>query len=180
MSDMANKAFLKMKKAGIRADSHSYTALIHTYSVDGWHEEAYITIETIKIKGIKPSIETYTALLDAFRQIGYTQALMEIWKSMMHDKIEGTRVTFNTLLDGFAKQDGENRQVPNPKSYEKLRTILDVKAAIKNRKDKSVILGIINSCMGLLKPNKRGKNDEFQKTKKKWSRPSGSLSGRRD
>ncbi|KAF6172271.1 hypothetical protein GIB67_024893 [Kingdonia uniflora] len=29
---------------------------------------------------------------------------MEIWKSMAHDKIEGTRVTFNTLLDGFAKQ----------------------------------------------------------------------------
>ncbi|KAF6172272.1 hypothetical protein GIB67_024894 [Kingdonia uniflora] len=74
----------------------------------------------------------------------------------------------------------KNKQVPDPKSYEKLRTILDVKATIKNRKDKSAILGIINSSMGLLKPKKRSKKDEFWKNKKKWFRSSGSFSSRRD
>ncbi|QHO11971.1 Pentatricopeptide repeat-containing protein [Arachis hypogaea] len=29
---------------------------------------------------------------------------MKIWELMMLDKIEGTRVTFNILVDGFAKQ----------------------------------------------------------------------------
>ncbi|KAL4374137.1 hypothetical protein AHAS_Ahas05G0151700 [Arachis hypogaea] len=55
-------------------------------------------------EGIKPSIETYTALLDAFWRVGDTQTLMKIWKLMMLDKIEGTRVTFNIIVYGFAKQ----------------------------------------------------------------------------
>jgi len=54
--------------------------------------------ESMRREGIKPSIETCTTLLDAFRRAGETQTLMEIWKSMMDD-----RVTFNIVLDGLAK-----------------------------------------------------------------------------
>ncbi|KAL8057314.1 hypothetical protein ABFX02_04G176900 [Erythranthe guttata] len=255
-SDKAADAFLRMKKAGIKPSSHSYTALIHAYSVDSWHEKAYITFENMLRDGVKPSIETYTALLDAFRRAGETEMLMKIWKMMTRDKIEGTRVTFNILLDGFAKkgqyveardvvcefgkkglspnvmtynmlinayarggqesklpqllkemaalnlkpdsvtystmiyafirvrdfkraffyhkQMAKSGQIPDARSYQKLRAILEVKAKIKNRKDKSAIIGIVKSSMGLLKEQKKGKKDEFWKNRKHRSRTPGS------
>lgn len=256
MSDMASDAFLRMKKVGIKPTSHSYTALIHAYSVNGWHEKAYMAFENMLRGGIKPAIETYTALLDAFRRAGDTITLMKIWKMMINDNIEGTRVTFNILLDGFAKQGHyteardvicefgkiglqptvmtynmlmnayarggqdsklpqlltemaalnlkpdsvtystmiyayvrvrdfkraffyhkqmvKSGQLPDAKSYQKLRVILDVKAATKNKKDKSAILGIINSRMGSVKIKKKGKKDEFWKNKKQRSKTHGS------
>lgn len=249
MSDMAADAFLRMKKVGIKPTSHTYTALIHAYSVNGWHEKAYMAFENMIREGIKPAIETYTALLDAFRRAGDTITIMKIWKMMINDRIEGTRVTFNILLDGFAKQGHyteardvlcefgkiglqptvmtynmlmnayarggqdsklpqlltemaalnlkpdsvtystmiyayirvrdfkraffyhkqmvKSGQLPDAKSYHKLRAILDVKAATKNKKDKSAILGIINSRMGSVKIKKKGKKDEFWKNKKR-------------
>ncbi|KAH9307462.1 hypothetical protein KI387_035373 [Taxus chinensis] len=103
MSDKAANAFLRMRKRDIFPSSHSYTALIHAYSIDDWHEKAYITFEEMIREGLKPSIETYTILLDGYRRVGDTQKLMEIWKMMMEDGIEGTRVIFNILVDGFAK-----------------------------------------------------------------------------
>ncbi|KAJ1389853.1 Tetratricopeptide-like helical domain superfamily [Sesbania bispinosa] len=173
MSDMAADAFLKMKKVGIKPTSHSYTALIHAYSISGWHEKAYAAFEHMQREGIKPSIETYTALLDAFRRAGDTQTLMKIWKVMMSEKVEGTRVTFNILVDGFAKQGHymaardmvKSGQVMDATSYQKLRAILDVKAAAKNKKDKSALLGIIKSKMGFEKTKR--KKDEFWKFKKR-------------
>lgn len=50
------------------------------------------------------------------------------------------------------------------KSYQKLRSILDVNLATKSRKDKNAILGIINSKMGMVKSRKEGKKDKFWKT----------------
>ncbi|KVI06258.1 pentatricopeptide repeat-containing protein At5g50280, chloroplastic [Cynara cardunculus var. scolymus] len=251
MSDMAADAFLKMKKSGIKPTSHSYTALIHAYSISGWHEKAELAFQNMKRDGVKPSIETYTALLDAFRRAGDTESLTRTWKTMMNDKVKGTRVTFNILVDGFAKQGqysdardvicefgkiglkptvmtynmlinayarGGNEsklpqllkemavlelkpdsvtystmiyayvrvrdfkrafyyhkemvksgQVPDARSYHKLRAILDVKAATKNKKDKSAIMGIISNKLGWVKIKKKGKKDEFWKNKKKWS-----------
>ncbi|XP_010555519.1 PREDICTED: pentatricopeptide repeat-containing protein At5g50280, chloroplastic [Tarenaya hassleriana] len=248
MSDMAADAFLRMKKVCVKPTSHSYTALIHAYSVSGWHQKAYASFEDMQREGIKPSIETYTALLDAFRRCGDTEKLMEIWKIMMREKVGGTRVTFNTLLDGFAKQGHyieardvvsefgrmglpptimtynmlmnayarggqhgklpqllkemlalnlkpdsitystmiyayvrvrdfrraffyhkmmvKNGQVPDARSYEKLRAILEEKAKTKNRKDRSAILGIINSKFGRVKAKKKGKKDEFWKDRR--------------
>lgn len=61
-------------------------------------------------------------------------------------------------------------QIPDVNSYEKLKSILDVKATTTNRKDKSVILGIINSKMGMVKAKQKGKKDEFLKFKKRSPR----------
>ncbi|KAF3436704.1 hypothetical protein FNV43_RR19451 [Rhamnella rubrinervis] len=55
--------------------------------------------------------------------------------------------------------------MPDPKSYQKLRAILDVKAARKNKKDRKAIVGILNSKMGLVKTKR--KKDEFWKNRKK-------------
>ncbi|CAA6659625.1 unnamed protein product [Spirodela intermedia] len=258
LSDMAANAFLRMKKSGIKPTSHSYTALIHAFSVGGWHEKAFAAFESMKIEGVTPSIETYTALLDAFRRAGDAEKLMAVWRLMMRDKVEGTRVTYNIVLDGLAKnglyvqardvisefgrigiqptvmtynmlmnaygrggqhyklpqllkemsalnlkpdsvtymtiiyayvrvrdfskaffyhkQMVRSGQVPEAESYRKLRAILDVKTRVKNRKDKSALLGIIDSSMGLLKKRK-GKKDEFWKYKKRQSGPSKAVEG---
>lgn len=104
MGDKATDAFLRMRKQGLLPTSQSYTALIHVYSLCGWHEKMYNTFENMTREGLKPSIETYTTLLDCYRRAGDTQKLMEIWKMMMKDGIKGTRVTFNILVDGFAKK----------------------------------------------------------------------------
>ncbi|CAL9776305.1 unnamed protein product, partial [Musa acuminata subsp. burmannicoides] len=115
MSDMAADSFLRMKKAGIKPTSHSYTALIHAYSVGGWHEQAYAAYENMKREGgISPSIETYTALLEAFRRAGETDKLMEIWKSMISNKVEGTRptvMTYNILMNAYARG-GQHCKLP--------------------------------------------------------------------
>lgn len=70
----------------------------------------------------------------------------------------------------YHKKMVKSGQVPDAKSYQKLRAILDVKAATNNRKDRKAILGIINSKMGLLKSTKKRKKDEFWKNKKQQSR----------
>ncbi|XP_022769963.1 pentatricopeptide repeat-containing protein At5g50280, chloroplastic-like [Durio zibethinus] len=67
----------------------------------------------------------------------------------------------------YRKQMVKSGQVPDIKSYEKLRTILDVKAATQNKRDRSAILGIINSKMGMVKGKRKTKKDEFWKYKKK-------------
>ncbi|KAK2429377.1 Pentatricopeptide repeat (PPR) superfamily protein [Trifolium repens] len=234
-----------MKKVGIKPTSHSYTAMIHAYSVSGWHEKAYVAFENMIKEGIEPSIETYTTLLDASRRTGDTETLMKIWKLMMKQKVKGTQVTFNILVDGFAKQGlfmeardvvsefgkiglqptvvtynmlmnayarggfdsklpqllkemealklkpdsvtystmiyafvrvrdykraffyhkqmVKSGQVMDITSYRKLRDILDVKAADKNRSDKVALLGMVNKKMGHVK--KKGKKDEFWKYK---------------
>ncbi|KAK8990860.1 hypothetical protein V6N11_028816 [Hibiscus sabdariffa] len=36
--------------------------------------------------------------------LGVQVTLKEVWKPMINGTIEGTRVTFDMLLDGFAKQ----------------------------------------------------------------------------
>ncbi|CAL5188586.1 unnamed protein product [Lathyrus oleraceus] len=57
----------------------------------------------------------------------------------------------------------KNGQVMDINSYRKLRDILDVKAADKNKSDKVALYGAINKKMGIMK-NKR-KKDEFWKYK---------------
>ena len=46
MGDKATDAFLRMRKQGLLPTSQSYTALIHVYSLCGWHEKVYNTLRT--------------------------------------------------------------------------------------------------------------------------------------
>uniref|UniRef100_A0A0E0KZK6 Pentacotripeptide-repeat region of PRORP domain-containing protein n=1 Tax=Oryza punctata TaxID=4537 RepID=A0A0E0KZK6_ORYPU len=103
MSEKAEDAFLRMKTDGITPTSSTYTSLLCAYAVNGLHEKAHLTYVDMKREGLKPSLETYTALIDMFRRAGDTKKLMEKWRSMINEKVPGTRVIFHMVLDGLAK-----------------------------------------------------------------------------
>ncbi|CAN1179537.1 Pentatricopeptide repeat-containing protein At5g50280, chloroplastic [Linum perenne] len=102
-SDLA-AAILTMKRTGIKLASHSYSALVHAYSVRGCPEQAYQVFEDMQLEGFKPGIDTYTVLLDAFKHAGDTKTLIKLWKRMKNDNVQWKRMTFNTILDCFAKR----------------------------------------------------------------------------
>jgi pentatricopeptide repeat protein len=102
MSEKAEDAFQKMKMDGVQPLS-SYTALLGAYAVNGLHEKAHTLNVDMKREGLEPTLETYTALLHALRRAGDMEKLMETWKSMIDEKIGGTRVTFHMILDCLAK-----------------------------------------------------------------------------
>ncbi|KAE8736294.1 Detected protein of confused Function [Hibiscus syriacus] len=165
---IVEELLVQMQDMGLKPDVKSYTCLIGAYGrqkkMSDRAADAFLRMKKV---GLKPTSHSYTSLIHAYSISGDSRGLMKVWKLMIKEKIEGTRVTFNILLDGFAKQDGENGQVPDVKSYEKLRSILDVKAAKQNKRDKSAIMGIINSKMGMVKAKRKTKKDEFWKNKKK-------------
>ncbi|RLN13554.1 pentatricopeptide repeat-containing protein [Panicum miliaceum] len=102
MSQKAEDAFSRMKADGIKPLSSSYTALLCAYAVNGLHEKAHTIYMDMK-RGLKPTLETYTALIDTLRRAGDTEKLMETWKTMIDEKVGGTRVIFHMVLDCLAK-----------------------------------------------------------------------------
>lgn len=116
--------------------------------------------------------------MNAYARGGQHSKLPQMLKEMVTLNLKPDSVTYSTMIYAYVRVRDFKRaffyhktmvksgQVPDCKSYEKLRAILDVKAATKNKKDKRAILGIINSKMGLLKSKKKGKKDEFWKNKK--------------
>ncbi|XWS37168.1 hypothetical protein CRYUN_Cryun19dG0019600 [Craigia yunnanensis] len=191
MCDRAADAFLRMKKVGLKPTSHSYTSLIHAYSISGWHEKAYIAFEDMSVCrskdvisefgkiGLQPIVMTYNMLMNAYARGGLHQNLPQLLKDMAALNLKPDSVTYSTMIYAFVrvrdfmrafyyhKQMVKSGQVPDVKSYEKLRAILDVKAAKQNKRDRSAILGIINSKMGMVKTKRKTNKDEFWKYKTK-------------
>ncbi|KAE8672303.1 hypothetical protein F3Y22_tig00111847pilonHSYRG00170 [Hibiscus syriacus] len=104
--------------------------------------------------GFQPTQMTYNMLMNAYARGGQHHKLPQLLKEM-----EGILLS---------QADGEKGgQVPDVKSYEKLRSILDVKVAKQNKRNKSAIMGIINSKIGMVKAKRKTKKAEFWKNKKK-------------
>ncbi|KAK8923838.1 Pentatricopeptide repeat-containing protein [Platanthera zijinensis] len=127
--------------------------------------------------GLEPTVMTYNMLMNAYGRGGQHYRLPQLLKEMNALELKPDSVTYSTMIYAYLrvrdfarafyyhKQMVKSGKLPEASSYRKLRAILEVKAATKNRRDRSAILGIVNSKMGL-KP-KRGKKDEFWKNKKK-------------
>ncbi|OQU89365.1 hypothetical protein SORBI_3002G181132 [Sorghum bicolor] len=89
---------MKEKDLGIRPSAGSYNCLISAYGrqkkMSGKAEDAFLRMKRE---------ETYTALLNTLRRAGDTEKLMETWKTMIDEKVGGTRVIFHVVLDCLAK-----------------------------------------------------------------------------
>jgi len=119
-------------------------------------------------------------LMNAYARGGQHYKLPQLLKVMAVLSLKPDSITYSTLIYAYVrvrdftkafyyhKEMVKSGQVPDAKSYYKLRTILDEKAATKNKRDKSAILGIVNSKVGLIP--KKGKKDEFWKSKKRQAR----------
>ncbi|KAL5748249.1 hypothetical protein ACOSP7_025282 [Xanthoceras sorbifolium] len=160
----------------------TFNILVDGFAKQGHYIEARDVISEFGKIGLQPTLMTYNMLMNAYARGGQTSKLPQLLKDMAALNLKPDSVTYSTMIYAYVrvrdfkraffyhKQMVKSGQVPDVKSYEKLRSILDVKAATKNRKDRSAILGIINSKMGMVKARKKGKKDEFWKYKKRHPR----------
>ncbi|KAK9203249.1 hypothetical protein WN943_013503 [Citrus x changshan-huyou] len=173
------KLMMSEKVEGTRV---TFNILLDGFAKQGQYLEARDVVSEFGKIGLQPTLMTYNMLMNAYGRGGQTSKLPQLLKEMATLNIKPDSVTYSTMIYAFVrvrdfkraffyhKQMVKSGQVPDVKSYEKLRSILDVKVATKNRRDKSAILGIINSKMGMVKAKKKGKKDEFWKYKKRHPR----------
>ncbi|MQM01728.1 hypothetical protein Taro_034487, partial [Colocasia esculenta] len=158
----------------------TFNIILDGLAKNGLYVQARDVISEFGRIGIQPTNMTYNMLMNAYARGGQHYKLPQLLKEMAALNLKPDSITYMTMIYAYVrvrdfsraffyhKQMVKSGQVPDARSYQKLRSILDVKAAVKNRRDKSALLGIINSSMGLLK-RKKGKKDEFWKYKKKRS-----------
>ncbi|XP_057535029.1 pentatricopeptide repeat-containing protein At5g50280, chloroplastic [Amaranthus tricolor] len=170
------KSMIREKIEGTRV---TFNILLDGFAKQGYYVEARDVISEFGKIGFQPTVMTYNMLINAYARGGQHLKLPQLLKEMVVLNLKPDSITYSTMIYAFVrvrdfkrafyyhKQMVKSGQVPDAESYQKLRAILDVKAAKKNKKDKSAILGIINSKMGLVKAKKKGKKDEFWKNKKK-------------
>ncbi|XP_023750370.1 pentatricopeptide repeat-containing protein At5g50280, chloroplastic [Lactuca sativa] len=163
----------------------TFNILVDGFAKKGMYSEARDVIFEFGKIGLHPSVMTYNMLINAYARGGRESNLPQLLKEMAVLKLKPDSITYSTMIYAYVrvrdfkrafyyhKQMVKSGQVPDAKSYHKLRAILDVKALTKNKKDKSAIMGIISSNLGWVKIKKKAKKDEFWKNKKKWSRDSG-------
>ncbi|OMP02930.1 hypothetical protein CCACVL1_02660 [Corchorus capsularis] len=170
------KLMISEKVEGTRV---TFNILLDGFAKQGHYIEARDVISEFGKIGLQPTLMTYNMLMNAYARGGQHQKLPQLLKEMATLNLKPDSVTYLTMIYSFVrvrdfkrafyyhKQMVKSGQVPDVKSYEKLRSILDVKAAKKNKRDKSAILGIIKSKMGMVKAKRKTKKDEFWKNKKK-------------
>lgn len=170
------KSMIQEKIEGTRI---TFNILLDGFAKQGHYVEARDVISEFGKIGFQPTVVTYNMLINAYGRGGQHLKLPQLLKEMTALNLKPDSVTYATMIYAFIrvrdfkrafyyhKQMVKSGQVPDAESYQKLRAILNVKAALKNKKDKSAILGIVNSKMGMLKAKKKGKKDEFWKNRKK-------------
>ncbi|KAJ9562572.1 hypothetical protein OSB04_007732 [Centaurea solstitialis] len=182
------KTMISEKVRGTRV---TFNILVDGFAKQGRYQEARDVISEFGKIGLKPTVMTYNMLINAYARGGVESKIPQLLKEMAVLELKPDSITYSTVIYAyvrvrdfkrafyFHKQMVKSGQVPDARSYYKLRSILDVKAATKNKKDKSAIMGIISNKLGWVKIKKKGKKDEFWKNKKKWSGARSSDSGGR-
>ncbi|XP_073134052.1 pentatricopeptide repeat-containing protein At5g50280, chloroplastic [Henckelia pumila] len=185
------KIWKMMIKDKVEGTHVTFNTLLDGFAKQGRYAEARDVICEFGKIGFQPTVLTYNMLINAYARGMQESKLPQLLKEMAALNLKPDSITYSTMIYAYIrvrdfrraffyhKQMVKNGQVPDAKSYQKLRAILDVKAKIKNRKDKSALMGIIKSSMGLLKEKKKGKKDEFWKNRKNRSRTPGSAQGSR-
>lgn len=168
------KMMISDKVEGTRV---TFNILLDGFAKQGHYVEARDVIYEFGKIGLQPTVMTYNMLINAYARGGQHLKLPQLLKEMATLNLKPDSITYSTMIYAFVrvrdfrraffyhKKMVKSGRVPDAKSYQKLREILDVKAAIKNRKDRSAILGIVNSKMGSVRPKKKGKKDEFWKNR---------------
>ncbi|XP_004301033.1 PREDICTED: pentatricopeptide repeat-containing protein At5g50280, chloroplastic [Fragaria vesca subsp. vesca] len=178
-TEMLMRIWKLMIKEKVQGTKVTFNTLLDGFSKQGHYLEARDVVSEFGNMGLQPTVMTYNMLMNAYARGGQHSKLPQLLKEMEVLNLKPDSVTYSTMIYAYIRVRDFSRaffyhkkmvksgQVPDARSYEKLRAILDVKLAKKNKKDKSAILGIINSKMGMLKIKKKGKKDEFWKNKKK-------------
>ncbi|MED6220189.1 hypothetical protein PIB30_042494 [Stylosanthes scabra] len=158
----------------------TFNILVDGFAKQGRYMEARDVISEFGKIGLHPTVMTYNMLMNAYARGGRHSKLPQLLKEMAKLNLKPDSVTYSTMIYAYVrvrdfkraffyhKQMIKSGQVPDFDSYQKLRSILDVKAAKKNRKDRSALVGIINSKLGITKVKRQ--KDEFWKHRKRHVR----------
>ncbi|XP_065874062.1 pentatricopeptide repeat-containing protein At5g50280, chloroplastic [Euphorbia lathyris] len=178
-TQMLMKIWKMMMRDKIEGTRVTFNVLLDGFAKQGQYAEARDVISEFGKLGLQPTVMTCNMLMNAYGRGGQHSKLPQLLQEMAVLNLEPDSITYLTMIYAYIrvrdfrraffyhKRMVKSGKVPDAKSYEKLRGILDVKAKIKNSKDKSAILGIINSKMGMRQVKKKGKKDEFWKNRKK-------------
>ncbi|XP_057972273.1 pentatricopeptide repeat-containing protein At5g50280, chloroplastic [Malania oleifera] len=178
-TEMLMKIWKLMISEKIEGTKVTFNILLDGFAKQGRYIEARDVISEFGKLGLQPTLMTYNMLINAYARGGQHSRVPQLLREMATLNLKPDSVTFSTIIYAFLrvrdfkmafiyhKKMLKSGQVPDAQSYEKLRAILDVKAAIKNRKDKRAMLGIIKSSRGFSKQKKKGTKDEFWKNKKR-------------
>lgn len=170
------KSMMNDRVQGTRVTFHM---VLDGLAKQGFYVQARDVISEYGRLGFQPTTMTYNVLMNAYARGGQHYKLPQLLKEMAVLSLKPDWITYSTMIYAYVrvrdftrafyyhKEMVKSGQLPDAKSYYKLRAVLDEKALTKNRRDRSAILGIVNSKMGI-KPKKR-KKDEFWKGKKRQS-----------
>ncbi|KAL6997062.1 hypothetical protein U1Q18_007184 [Sarracenia purpurea var. burkii] len=173
------KLMISEKVEGTRV---TFNILLDGFAKQGHYSDARDVVCEFGKIGLQPTVMTYNMLMNAYARGGQESKLPQLLNEMSALNLTPDSITYSTMIYAYVRVRDFSRaffyhkkmvrsgKVPDPKSYQKLREILDVKAKIKNRKDRKALVGIINSNMGMLKSKIKRKKDEFWKNNKKQSR----------
>ncbi|CAH9090649.1 unnamed protein product [Cuscuta europaea] len=168
------KMMIKGKVVGTRV---TFNTLLDGFAKQGHYVEARDVICEFGKIGFPPTVMTYNMLMNAYARGGQESKLPLLLEEMAAHNLKPDSVTYSTMIYAYIrvrdfkrafyyhKQMVQCGEIPDAGSYQKLRAILDVKAAIKNKKDRSALKGIIRSNMGALHQKQKRKKDEFWKNK---------------
>lgn len=188
-TQMLMKIWKLMISEKIRGTRVTFNILLDGFAKQGRYVEARDVISEFGKIGLLPAVMTYNMLINAYARGGQDSRLPRLLKEMAARNLKPDSYTYSTIIYAFVRVRDFKRafyyhklmvksgQLPDAKSYQKLRAILDVKAEAKNRRDRSAMRGIINSNPGFRKP-KKGSKDEFWKNRKKHDRPRSFSRGR--
>ncbi|KAL8532515.1 hypothetical protein ACS0TY_008927 [Phlomoides rotata] len=172
------KIWKMMMRDRVEGTRVTFNILVDGFAKQGHYSEARDVVSEFGKLGFHPNVMTYNMLMNAYARGGQESKLPQLLKDMAALNLKPDSVTYSTMIYAYVrvrdfrrafyyhKQMVKNKQVPDAHSYAKLRAILDVKAKINNRNDRSALMGIIKSSAGLLKQRKKGKKDEFWKNRK--------------
>lgn len=179
------KSMINNKVEGTRV---TFNILLDGLAKQGLYVQARDVISEFGRIGLQPTIITYNMLMNAYARGGQHFKLPQLLKEMASLNLKPDSITFSTMIYAYVrvrdftrafyyhKQMIQSGQMPEVSSYRKLRAILDEKAGVKNKRDKSAMLGIVNSKFGIKR--KKGKKDELWKDRKRRSMINKVIGGR--
>lgn len=93
-----------MRSDGLQPTIDVYTALVSAYGLSGLLDEAFRTVNYMKIiPDCKPDVFTYSILIKCCIKLGRFNMVQQILDEMLDLGIECNTVTYNTLIDGYGK-----------------------------------------------------------------------------
>lgn len=171
------KIWKLMRREKVEGTRVTFNTLVDGFAKHGHYKEARDVISEFSKVGLHPTVMTYNMLMNAYARGGRHSKLPELLEEMATHNLKPDSVTYSTMIYAFIRirdfsqaffyhqEMVKNGKVMDAESYEKLRAILDMKAAIKNRKDRRSLIGVVRNKMGVVKPNR--KKDELWKYRKR-------------